>query len=283
MSIQVDLVRLADELAAWGDGYLITAGDGAVPHVLALRPAVRPGDGGCQLVFDAGAGRGFRNARDAGVATLLFPPHVDADGYSLLIDATVTVEGAYLVLDPTSALLHRPAPEPPSSVGASSEVPLDIDEIEVATASGKLWLTSILEAAPQPDHILNTVDACLLVCLAEESEVLKQGVGYEQWLRANERDRALWFPIRNYGARDIEVVWPVVDTIAARIRSGQGVVMHCFHGHGRAGTVAVAVLVALGVSQDAAVAAVAAGRQHAGPGGAAQWDLVEAVARRAQH
>jgi protein-tyrosine phosphatase len=71
---------------------------------------------------------------------------------------------------------------------------------------------------------------------------------------------------------------PVVRMITERVEHGEGVVMHCAAGQGRAGTMAACVLMALGDSIAEAVRTVATNRVFAGPGSASQWSLVEGVA-----
>jgi protein-tyrosine phosphatase len=66
--------------------------------------------------------------------------------------------------------------------------------------------------------------------------------------------------------------------ITQRLEAGEGVVMHCAAGQGRAGTVAACVLMALGQPLDDAIRTVASNRVFAGPGHGAQWSLVEGVA-----
>jgi hypothetical protein len=40
----------------------------------------------------------------------MFPPAPHSDGFSLVIDGTATVDGSFVDVEVTSALLHRPAP-----------------------------------------------------------------------------------------------------------------------------------------------------------------------------
>ena len=108
MSIPVPLDELAAEVARRGPGYLVTTTEGARPHVVHLRFAVS----GVEL--RAGIGRSAaRNIAAAPEVTLLWPP-VEDGGFSLIVDATGTVEpapddGATAVLTATWAVLHRPA------------------------------------------------------------------------------------------------------------------------------------------------------------------------------
>ena len=66
--------------------------------------------------------------------------------------------------------------------------------------------------------------------------------------------------------------------ITDRLERGEGVVMHCAAGQGRAGTIAACVLMALGDVTADAVRTVATHRVFAGPGSPSQWALVEGVA-----
>lgn len=114
MSISVTVPELFEQVDRWGWCYLLTVSDDGRPHLLSLRPVVT-GDGeDRRLRFDAGGGRAGRNAGARPAATLVFPPHPDADGFSLVVDGEATVaetgDGSFVDVRPTSAVLHRPAP-----------------------------------------------------------------------------------------------------------------------------------------------------------------------------
>lgn len=99
---------LAGEVGRWGFGYLTTVSDDGRPHVLALRPTV---DAAAPVLrFDAGGGRACRNALARPDVAVVFPPAAHSDGFSLVLDGTATVDGAFVDVAVTSALLHRPAP-----------------------------------------------------------------------------------------------------------------------------------------------------------------------------
>lgn len=109
MSIPVALDALADEVTRWGFGYLATVSDDGRPHLLALRPMVH--DAAVPVLrFDAGGGRACRNAAVRDRVAVMFPPAAHSDGYSLVIDGTAAVDGQFVDVTVTSALLHRPAP-----------------------------------------------------------------------------------------------------------------------------------------------------------------------------
>lgn len=90
--------------------YFCTVADDGRPHLVALRPTVVGEDGARRLRFDAGRGRAAANAAARPQVTLMFPPIPGGDGFSLVVDGDArTVDGGVEV-DPTWAVLHRPAP-----------------------------------------------------------------------------------------------------------------------------------------------------------------------------
>lgn len=108
MSIEVPIGELFDEVTRWGFCYLLTVSDDDRTHLLALHPAVDADEG--ILRFDAGGGRACTNAAVRPKVSLVFPPAEHADGYSLVVDGDASVEGALVIVRPTWAVLHRPAP-----------------------------------------------------------------------------------------------------------------------------------------------------------------------------
>ena len=109
MSIEVTLDDLPDEIARRSFCYLLTVSDDDRPHAVALR-AVADGD---VLRLEAGTGRASRNAVDRPHVTLLFPPIPDGaspEGFTLVVDGEATVDGPYVDVRPSWAVLHRAAP-----------------------------------------------------------------------------------------------------------------------------------------------------------------------------
>jgi len=100
---------------------------------------------------------------------------------------------------------------------------------------------------------------------------------------------------RTSGRRLIEAGWRAVygelseqdrseddsggDQLLPRLEQGEGVLLHCGAGIGRAGTIAIAVLLAMGEPLDVARRTVADHRPMAGPEAGAQSELVTALAR----
>ncbi len=107
MSVQVDLDRLADTLADFPFGYLITVGDDHRAHAVAVTPAF---DGGAFTMGPVG-NTTARNAAARNAVTMLWPPR-EPTGYSLIVDGTAEITDAGVRLTPSRAVLHRSAVAP---------------------------------------------------------------------------------------------------------------------------------------------------------------------------
>lgn len=93
-----------------------------------------------------------------------------------------------------------------------------------------------------------------IICLTSLEEIEAKSPTYA---RALQRNHVLWqqimFPIVDYGVpSDRTRFLDLVTDIAAALRVGVNVLLHCAAGIGRTGTVASCVLVALGVAPDQA-------------------------------
>lgn len=156
---------------------------------------------------------------------------------------------------------------------------MSVDRIPLPRSGGGLWLCALRDVARDPEAMLASTGASTIVCLNERSELERRAPGYVEWLRTHQPGRALWFPIRNFHAESAAATMPFLRMIVDRLADGQGVVMHCAMGQGRAGTMAVCVLMMLGATEDEALQTVASSRVFAGPGESSQWALVDDVAR----
>ena len=87
------------------DAYLLTVRDDGRAHSVAV-PVRWEGD---ELVVPVG-NTTARNATARPLVALLWPPN-DPGGYSLIVDADARVDGHEVTLQPTNAVLHRPAPD----------------------------------------------------------------------------------------------------------------------------------------------------------------------------
>lgn len=156
---------------------------------------------------------------------------------------------------------------------------MSVDRIPLPRTDGALWLCALRDVAHDPESMLVYTGASTIVCLNERDELERREPAYIDWLRSHQPGRALWFPIRNFRAESASATMPFLRMIVARLEAGEGVVMHCAMGQGRAGTMAVCLLMMLGASQDEALHTVASHRVFAGPGESSQWALVDDVAR----
>jgi protein-tyrosine phosphatase len=148
-----------------------------------------------------------------------------------------------------------------------------VDEIPLPAGAGRLWLCGKHAIAPDPARLLAQTGAGALVCLVEEHELADRYPAYVHWLRTDPRAR--WWPVPDLHAPDVATARTYVA--ALRELASGGVVVHCGAGIGRAGTMAAALLIDLGLTADEAVERVGAYRPMAGPEAGAQRELLAAL------
>jgi len=107
VSIVVPADQLADAVARYGFAYLVTVGDDGRPHVVAVSPEPTA-DG---LLLDDLGRRTRANATARPEVTLVWPPGT-VEAFSLIVDGVATPSGDTVVVAPSRAVLHRPAPAP---------------------------------------------------------------------------------------------------------------------------------------------------------------------------
>lgn len=140
-----------------------------------------------------------------------------------------------------------------------------LDEVLLPSGHGRLWLCGKHLIGPDPEGTLARTDASLVVCLNDEAELVHRYPDYVRWLRDNANGRALWWPVHDMHAPGLDGIGSLVRLVRQRLDAGQGVIAHCGAGIGRAGSLAAAVLIAHGMTVEAALARVAASRPGAGP------------------
>lgn len=153
-----------------------------------------------------------------------------------------------------------------------------VDEIPLPEVPGRLWLCGKHFVGPDPEAALATCGADRIVCLCERPELELRYPRYVSWLDGENEDRALWFPVPDLHAPGAEKTRTLLDRLEAMIRQGHGVLMHCGAGIGRAGTMAVALLMHIGVPHGDALLVVSRARPTAGPEAGPQAELLEALA-----
>ena len=129
--------------------------------------------------------------------------------------------------------------------------------------AGRLFLHSMpgrYEAYEDARQEIATYQLTRVVCLAPLAEVKTKSPLYAQ---AIEAARPSWkqemFPVADYGIpEDRDTFWHLAQRLATGLQSGERMLIHCGAGTGRTGTLAICVLLALGVTADDARAAVEA-------------------------
>jgi hypothetical protein len=153
------------------------------------------------------------------------------------------------------------------------------DEIPLPAGLGRLWLCGKRFVGPDPEEALAAVGADGIVCLCESHELQDRYPDYVDWL-STERVRAIWFPIPDVHAPEVATAIELLDGLRARLFTGERLIMHCGAGVGRAGTMAAALLIRMGLSHTQALSTVAAHRPMAGPEAGAQEAFLVRIADR---
>ena len=147
-----------------------------------------------------------------------------------------------------------------------------------AEVPGSLWLGSMPGRwEPWPESLAQAerVGLVLTVCLTEPEEVIDLSPSYRRAV-----DEAAWpgrwlnLPIRNFDVPDdLARLRETVEAVAATLRQGDAVLLHCAAGIGRTGTAAACALKHLGLDARAALHRVEAAGSN--PQTALQSGLVD--------
>jgi protein-tyrosine phosphatase len=153
-----------------------------------------------------------------------------------------------------------------------------IDTVPLPLAIGGLSLCGKHAIGPDHDSAMARCGATTVVCLVEPAELSDRYPAYVDWLEANRHGAVVWFPIHDLHAPTLAATMPLLHELIRRLENDEHLLMHCAAGIGRTGTLAVCLLMMMGVSTDEALAHVAAHRPMAGPEVGAQRELVAALA-----
>ncbi|MGH3773255.1 MAG: hypothetical protein ACRDRW_17980 [Pseudonocardiaceae bacterium] len=116
MSIEVTLQQLAETLTRYRFAYLLTIGNSAWTHVVAVTATLA---NNTLLVTDLGR-RTRANIAVHSSVTLVWPP-ANPNDYSLIVDGVGSIRDNELTVAPTRAVLHRPAPPQTTTTGDGCE------------------------------------------------------------------------------------------------------------------------------------------------------------------
>lgn len=155
-----------------------------------------------------------------------------------------------------------------------------IDSIPLPRSLGGLSLCGKHAIGPDHTAAMAKCGATTVVCLVEDYELADRYPEYLAWLRENVGTAAVWFPVHDLHAPGLGATEPFIAELIRRLDDGEHLLMHCAAGIGRTGTMAVCVLMELGMSLPDALVHVALHRPMAGPEVGAQRDLVSAWATR---
>ena len=156
-----------------------------------------------------------------------------------------------------------------------------IDEIPLPPGvPGRLWLCGKHLIGPDPEGVASRLDVTTVVCLTQRHELDDRFPDYVAWLDREVGGRALWHPIHDLSVPAPRAFDDLVGDLARRLRDGERIIVHCAAGIGRAGTVAVALMIAFGLDHESALRHVKANRPMAGPEVGAQARLIAEFAAR---
>ena len=163
-----------------------------------------------------------------------------------------------------------------------------VHQLPLGGVAGALILTGLDAVGPDAPGLLDHVGAQTIVCLQTDEELERRFPEYLAWLRHPEPYDAVRAQIEDHLVIDDRDMASLIRAIVRRLGRGEGIVVQCGAGWGRAGLVAALVLVAFGSGVDDALARVraaatcggaavdgaarSAGSAHAGPARRAQGD-----------
>lgn len=124
----MDPGSLAAAVPVGAAAYLVTVAPDGRPHAAPTTAVVRD----TAAVVARGPGRRTRANVEAGstVTVLWSPP--DPDAHTLIVDGTGVLDGETLVVRPTRAVLHRPAPDGTPGTDPRADGVCTADCVEVA-------------------------------------------------------------------------------------------------------------------------------------------------------
>ncbi len=145
---------------------------------------------------------------------------------------------------------------------------------------GGFYLCGFDVVGPDPAAIMDHLEAATLVCLLTDVEIYRRYPDYLDWLAHPGPYESLRLPTEDQLVAGDEAVCSVVMATIDRLRDGDNVLVHCGAGWGRAGVIAVLVMVAAGAAVDDAIRDLRMARPAAGPQSMEQDLQIDRLARR---
>lgn len=155
-----------------------------------------------------------------------------------------------------------------------------IHNIPLPITTGGLWLCGKHYIAPRVEEVRLELGGPTIVCLTQRHELEDRYDTYITWLEAHRDTAAVWFPIHDLNAPSLEEGITLLERVVDGLHNNERFVIHCAAGIGRAGTIAVGVLMMLGMDSEFATSHVRAHRPMAGPEARSQRDFISSLAMR---
>lgn len=151
-----------------------------------------------------------------------------------------------------------------------------LDQIVIDGEGVGIWLCGKHLIGPDPEAAVARVvgGPVTVLCLCQRHEFDQRYPAYLEWLITNVDDRALWRPIPDLTAPELDQAASIVAEINARVDRGHQVLIHCAAGMGRAPTIAACALISRGHTPASVLAAISSCRPLAGPETGDQAELV---------
>ena len=159
-----------------------------------------------------------------------------------------------------------------------------VDEIPLGSSvAGRLFFTGLRTIAADSAEIVNKTQASTILCLVEDHELTEHAPTYGRWL--SDSGLAWRVPIVDFGVPANNLAVETAHSLAARLRAGDHVIVHCFGGKGRTSLIGSLALLSVGtaITLDQALALIATHRDGAGPETDAQRTFLETVSANLSH